>query len=376
MRIALATEKLVVQGRSFAGFPLLIEAGKPVEPAQSFLWELLTHSGRRQSKLTWEKYGRALFDFFAFCKANDADWRAEPACGLPSAIDWYRDWAKAEVKNSARTINGRLRLVVKFHEWALKKGHISRLPFDYTEVWSGRTPGFLAHVANNKVQRPEILLRENRRPPEFLDKDQVQLCLTELCNETHRLMFALMVRTGLRQVESRSFPLKYVFDPARRNNLAEGQFIRLALEPRDMKLKFDQPRDIDVPYSLMEELWWYSIRHRFKRARRSSSKVQSLFLTESGRQYGPSSLTDIFAGLQRRVGFRVRPHMLRHGYATYTLMSLRKSSYEGDPLLYVRDRMGHANVSTTSVYLHLINQLASELILKHEAELEALFAPK
>jgi integrase len=68
--------------------------------------------------------------------------------------------------------------------------------------------------------------------------------------------------------------------------------------------------------------------------------------------------------------------MLRHAYATYTLMSLRKSRYEGDPLLYVRDRMGHANVATTSVYLHLINQLASELILQHEAELEELFTPK
>jgi hypothetical protein len=39
MRITLATEKLVVEGRSFAGFPLLIDAGKPVEPAQTFLWD-------------------------------------------------------------------------------------------------------------------------------------------------------------------------------------------------------------------------------------------------------------------------------------------------------------------------------------------------
>jgi hypothetical protein len=67
-------------------------------------------------------------------------------------------------------------------------------------------------------------------------------------------MFELMVRTGLRQVECRTFPLKYVFDPARRKSLIKGTFIRVALESRDMKLKFDQPREIDVPYSLMEEL--------------------------------------------------------------------------------------------------------------------------
>jgi integrase/recombinase XerD len=376
MRLVLATEKLVVQGRSFAGFPLLISAGKPVEPAQTFLWELLTRSGCRQSKLTWEKYGRSLFDFFAFCEANGADWRAEATGGLPSTIDWYRDWAKGEVKNTARTINERLRLLVRLYEWALKKGLISRLPFDYTEVWSGRPPGLLAHVANNKVQRPDVLLREHQQPPEFLTREQVQLCLADLTNETHYQMFALMVRTGLRQVECRTFPLKYVFDPARRKDLVRGQFIRLSLKPRDLKLKFDRPRDIDVPYSLMEDLWWYSIRHRPKRARMSESRGLSLFLTEKGLQYGQTSLTDIFERLEQRLGFRVRSHMARHCYATYTLMSLRRSNYEGDPLLYIRDRLGHKNLASTSVYLHLINQLASELVLKHEAELEELFAPK
>ena len=251
MRLVLATEKLVVQGRSFAGFPLLISAGKPVEPAQTFLWELLTKSGRWQSKLYWEKYGRALWDFFAFCEANGADWRAQAADGLPSTVDWYRDWTRAEVNNTARSTNQKLRLLVRFYSWTLKKAFISRLPFDYTEVWSGRPAGFLAHVTNSKTLRPDVLLREDKKPPEFLTREQVQLCLTDLSNQTHHLMFALMVRTGLRQVECRTFPARYVFDPARRKDLVRGQFIRLALKPRDMKLKFNQSRDIDVPYSLL-----------------------------------------------------------------------------------------------------------------------------
>jgi site-specific recombinase XerD len=376
MRLVLATDRLTVQGRSFAGFPLLIAEGKAVEPVQGFLWELLTRSGRRQSKLTWEKYGRIFFDFFSFCEANAIDWRAEPASGLPSAIDWYRDWSRGEVKNAARTINQRLRLVVRFYEWALKHGYIARLPFDYTEVDSGREPGLLAHVANGKVRTPEILLRERRNQPEFLSKEQVRDCLKNLDNVTHHLMFTLMVRTGLRQVECRTFPTRYVFDPARRKDLTDEDFIRVRLDPRDMKLKFDRPREIDVPYALMQDLWWYSVRHRTKRLRKADGSCHTLFVTEAGRTYGSRSLTDVFARLQRRVGFCVRPHMLRHTYATYTLMSLRKSRYEGDPLLYVRDRMGHADITTTAVYLHAINQLASQLILKHEAELDDLFMPE
>ena len=100
-----------------------------------------------------------------------------------------------------------------------------------------------------------------------------------------------------------------------------------------------------------------------------------LFLTEAGEPYGDTALTQIFASLSKRVGFFVHPHVLRHVYATYLLWSLRKSkSFQGEPLLYVRDRMGHSDVSTTTIYLHLINSLEGHLVLAHEDELDQLFA--
>lgn len=33
-----------------------------------------------------------------------------------------------------------------------------------------------------------------------------------------------------------------------------------------MEIKYDKPRDIDVPYDLMEKLWAYSVRRRQGRA--------------------------------------------------------------------------------------------------------------
>lgn len=192
-------------------------------------------------------------------------------------------------------------------------------------------------------------------------------------------MFELMVRTGLRQIECRTFPEKYLFDPTRRPDLVVGQKIRIALEPRDMKIKYDKPREIDVPYDLMEDLWWYAVRHRQKREnnQRDEKKYPMLFLTEDGDQYGDTSLTQIFASLAKRVGFSVHPHILRHTYATYLLWSLRKSTeFIGEPLLYVMERMGHSNVSTTIIYLHLINTLEAHLVLAHEDELDKLFSEK
>ena len=109
-------------------------------------------------------------------------------------------------------------------------------------------------------------------------------------------MFELMVRTGLRQIECRTFPEKYVFDPSRRKDLTPGQKIRVRLDPRDMSIKFNKPRDIDVPYGLMQDLWDYSVRHRQKRERNepNGNKHSVLFLTEGGCIYSEEALTQIY----------------------------------------------------------------------------------
>ncbi len=379
MRLILADDHCVVQRRPFAGFPLLVnDDGTAVEPAQTFLWDVLTTTGRVQSRLTWAKYGRDLYDFFSFISANGLDWRAPPAPGMPSVVDWYRDWSKGELGLDSSTVNCRLRLIVRFYQWALGHGHIEALPFRYMCVSTSRAPGILAHVdiSQGEALMPSALLPQKRASIKYLTAEQVAICMRAINNETHKLMFELMVRTGLRQVECRTFPLKYVFNPSRRRDLTPDRMIRISLSPTDMKLKYDKPRDIDVPYRLMDDLWWYAARHRQNRERAcdDSNRQVSLFLTESGGQYGDTSFTDIFAALERRVGFRVRPHMLRHTFGTYTLMRLRKMGFAGDPLLYVRDRMGHSSVTTTSVYLHLINQLDAQLVLQHEEELDALFS--
>jgi site-specific recombinase XerD len=253
------------------------------------------------------------------------------------------------------------------------------LPFDYVTVQTSRDPGFLAHVnvAGGKVAAPNVLLAEEKRPIRFLTKEQIEVCHKTLTNSTHQLMFELMVRTGLRQMECRTFPDAYVFDPTRRKDLKPGQKIRLHIDPKDMEIKNKKPRDIDVPYDLMEKLWAYSVRRRQGRANNhpEGKTFPTLFLSEAGIPYRKDAVTAIFRALAGRVGFPVKAHMLRHSYATYLLWSLRKSkTFEGEPLLYVRDRMGHSDVSTTTIYLHLINSLEGNLVLAHEDEIDQLLA--
>lgn len=377
MRLVLATEDFAVSGRAFAGFPLIIQDdGWIAEPAHTFLWETLVERGSAESVRTWEKYGRSLFDYWAFLNANGLKWDAVPVPGQPSPLITYRTWSLNELKLDRNTVNQRLGLVVRFYQWALRRSLIASLPFTYREVRAARTPGLLAHVDGSAgfVAKPSVMLKVHKRTIKYVTTNQAAVCLEHLPNQTHRLMFEIMLRTGLRQSECRTFPEKYVFDPKSRRDIKPGNWMRVHLDPRDMDLKSAKPRTIDVPWSLMDSLWSYSVSVRPRRERRSGSKRPELFLTEAGDCYGTQALTKIFEALTTRCGIHVRPHMLRHAYGTYTLAHLRSSdSFMGDPLTYVRDRMGHSDVHTTLGYLHLLDELDASVALLHESEIDKLF---
>lgn len=377
MRLVFATKDLAVAGRSFEGFPLLVGAdGWPVEPAQSFLWHTLVESGEALSALTWEAYGRRLFDYFAFLEANGLAWNEESQADGLSVLSRYRDWSSGELELDPSTLNKRLNLIVRFYQWAKQRDLIAALPFGERRVRATPHSGFLSHVArpNAESTKPSVMVRERKRLTKFLTKDQAKVCLALDADPSHRILFHLMVRTGLRSCEARTFPFKYVFNPRLKKGLRPGQMISVALEPSDMHLKYGRPRTIDVPWSLMEEMWSYTLQEREVRKAAGNGRATALVLTREGRQYTKDSIVDVMKAYERKCGFYVRAHMLRHTYGTYTLLALRKSrDFKGEPLLYVRDRMGHSDVQTTMVYLHLINQLEAQSVLAHEDEIDMMF---
>jgi len=374
----MATADLMVEGRSFAGFPLLLDNdGWPFEPAQSFLWHTLVTNGTIESKLTWEAYGRRLYDFVAFLAANELTWNEVQKPNGLSVVAKYRDWSLGELGLNPNTVNKRLNLVVRFYDWCKRQGYISQLPFAMRDVRTPLHQGFLAHVdrSGGVVSKPIVMARERKPTIKFLIKEQVRLCLGAKLDSSHSLLFNLMVRTGMRSCEARTFPLKYVFNPRTRRGLTPGRMIRINLEPADMHLKYGKPRSVDLPWSLMEDMWAYSLHQREVRRQRSGLTPAALVLTELGTEFSKGAVVDAMKAIEKKVGFPLRAHMLRHTYGTYTLSALRKSrSFEGEPLLYVRDRMGHSDVQTTALYLHLINQLDAQIVLAHEDEMDMLFA--
>ena len=61
--------------------------------------------------------------------------------------------------------------------------------------------------------------------------------------------------------------------------------------------------------------------------------------------------------------------MLRHTYATHTLVMLQRNRGSLDPLVFVQRQLGHSSIQTTMVYLHLVNELADDAVLAYDDEL-------
>jgi site-specific recombinase XerD len=285
LRLVIASAEFRVHGGQYAGFPIILDRSmEAVQPATSFLMDICIANGRARSKRTWARYGQDMYDFFGFLEANKIDWARAPALGELSPIERYRDWANSECGNSPRTVNQRLRTIRRFYEWCVHRGLLKTVPFDYLSAHPNVTT-FLQHVDEGReVPTPSFMLQETSEPIDVLSPRQSVACLRALEeNEAHRLMFKVLLFSGLRSEEGRTFPERYVFDPRHRKDLSKSGWVRIKCKPTDMRLKGGKARSIDIPTALMEELYWWSVRERPKRIRAAKGSVQphgALFVTE------------------------------------------------------------------------------------------------
>lgn len=375
MRFVLTSDHFVYGMRPRPCFPLILnDISEPAEPFHSFLiWRLLG-KGVALDKKTWESYGRAIWDFARFLDANGLSWDQPFDAPGTGVVSIYRDWQVSDLQLDPSTINRRLRLVVELYEWAKGNGFIDDLPFLYQQVTHRGIEHDIAHKTGGrqKINKANVQVSEWEKEPAFLTVRQLVVGRQEIRSTSQRLLWDLMARVGLRSVEARTFPLKYVFDPRARKDLNPGCWIDVYLNPNDMEIKFDKPRTVAVPYSLMEDMWAYVQFERNLHAAQLSRR--ELILTVNGNGFTNSSAGKVFAHLAQRIGFKVTALMLRHSYAVHTLLVLRSHpEITLEPLIWLRDRLGHESVVTTMVYLRQIERLMGDGAQALAAELDNLY---
>ena len=378
MIIISSTSDFKVKGIPIPDFPLLtwtkksehlnIENGMLFEEALEFLKYYLLKRGRVGSKQSWNTYAKHLVSFFTFCEDNEQDWTNIADDGVNEMlIAVYRDVCIEVNGNSINTVNQHLRTIIQFYKYAVGQAWVSNLPYALESIKVNKNNhSFLAHTVTDGGQSysPDIMMRTEKKPPKFLQAEEVQVLLKAIKNPTLKLMVRLCLQTGIRKKEIMLFPLNAI-----RKTRPNEIVCRVGIN----RTKGEKDRSIDIPVRLMNDLWGYVNELRFQQQRESGIQSEYLFLTSKGEEWEVDSngfnkvLNDL--GLS----FKVNPHKLRHTYATHMLKGLQeKRNTKFEPLMYLQSRLGHASLTTTMIYLHLVNDLIDDVSLEYQDSINAI----
>jgi len=108
------------------------------------------------------------------------------------------------------------------------------------------------------------------------------------------------------------------------------------------------------------EVYLANARPRFLRSGTSAPHVHVLFLTRTGRRLSRITIWKILHDYGVKLGLRGRltPHKLRHSFATHLLEG-------GADLRSVQLMLGHADISTTQIYTHVVEERLKEIYKAH-----------
>lgn len=258
---------------------------------------------------------------------------------------------------SPATVEGILAAVVEFIRFAASRGWCEpvvaeRLSFRAELHFAPRGWDRGERTGRPAVERRVVRRRRVQRPPPILTADQVGALVDACSNWRDRFIVEALYATGLRMAELCGLHLADLHLVPSAVHLgchvtgAHLHVIRREDNENGALAKSIWPRTVPVTKGLVRCHDAYRLeRDAVEAATQSDYLLVNLWRAPLGRALSRDAVERLFVRLSSRVGFRARPHMLRHSFASEVALATK------DPAL-VKELLGHASVSSTDVYLH------------------------
>ena len=204
--------------------------------------------------------------------------------------------------------------------------------------------GLIQDDPTENLQSPRI----RSRLPSFLSVEEVEKLLQQPDPETplglrDKAMLELLYGTGLRVSELMNLKLEDVrFDMGYLRSLGKG----------------DKERLVPVGRAALAAVKAYWQSGRPKLLKRKSCPY--LFVNQRGTRLSRVGFWKILAAYGRKAGLRpgLSPHKLRHSFATHLLE-------RGADLRSVQMMLGHADIATTQIYTHVVQDRLKQVYKAH-----------
>jgi len=340
-----------------AGFPLFFtDSMDIIEPVVAFLHEHAIQ--RAHTADTLRTYAEILFDWFDTLEQSSIAW--DQVDGADLVV--YRNRMLKQPSPltgraySIRTINHRVRGVLRFYGWAVRNGWLKASPLAERSTSFAMPHREQWRYAKNP-DRGVFLLKQFESLPQPLNPAQARELLAQLA-PPYDLMARWQLYTGLRVSELLRLTVhdvlkhKAVLRPRRG---ATHFTVRLTRKGRKQGY-------VVASESLISETDSYIELHRagwiHRSSRRNPAPVETpLFVGPRGRAVGKNTYQQVIRLTAERCGFVATSHQLRSTFACMMLARLEQLAKTGEPinpLLIVKVLMGHEHIDTTDRYLRAV----------------------
>ena len=273
------------------------------------------------SRNTLEAYRRDLQQLLTFRKGASL-----LACAEPDLLAYF---SAQHAITKATTANRRLTVFKRYFRWALRAGRVQTDP-------------------TLKLQAAKQALRV----PKSLTEAQVEALLAAPDVSTaigvrDRTMLELMYASGLRVSE-----------------LVDLRTLNLGLNDNVLRVLGKGSKERLVPFGEVASQWLRQYLATARPELLEGKQSEDLFVTTRGAQAGSAMSRVMFWMVVKKyavaAGIRsaLSPHTLRHAFATHLLN-------HGADLRAVQLLLGHADISTTTIYTHVARERLAQLHAAH-----------
>jgi integrase len=336
--------------------PVIVDSsGLPLAVPNLFLAHIALRSNSTTGD-TARTYSESLLRWLRFLEKRNTDQQSvtEELLTVYRNALVNRSTADGQRLHSSATVNLRLAIVEGFYKWGQRSG-VMRTPLgEYLRIREKEGGGHVWRSAGTARRSGDSLrLGLMQRLPRVLNPEEISR-LFAVTSQPYKLMFRWGVATGMRRFEVCNL---------RRSTLASAE-ISLArgkeLIPIEIIRKGGKTVTVHAPAALVEETLWYCLTDRPKEA--SAVYSDFVFFNKKGQPFARGSISRVFRQSADRIGLDATLHHLRHTFATLVLGILEafeRRSGAVNSIKTVQILLGHANVTTTEVYLRALD-VASE----------------
>lgn len=266
--------------------------------------------------------------------------------------------AQTQSKRTAKTINRIVSSVKDFYRYH-KNLHQIKDPFAYasdTIVYPTRKKGFYAHTQDGLTQKSIFKIKEFDKGIRVLTKEQIDTILKNCSMERDKLLFELLLFTGMRIGEALSLDI-HAIGISHLNETVQD--LPLSSNENDylkgnrQRQQKSGTRDLFIPTALMRKLTSYYEDTWLDIYSKKEMPHEFFFISEFHNNLGEplsyQAIWDRCRKIGKKCGIFFTPHDFRHTFAT----TLARNKVG---IARLQKLLGHRDLASTDVYIHIANK--------------------